>query len=897
MASFVTDNYKLDITPQGNYPVVYMSQFENGRQIRFRILNRGISYAIPSGVSAFVSGLKSNGGYYEHICEIDGSRRYVVMPVESDMTDINGKGVANIVFTNGSSEKVISAKFITLTQRTVVDDGIEVPTEAETVFQQLLNEIRASATEIDAGIDGLQAELQSSINNLQAELESGIEGVTEDTTNAINTLTARMNTFIAEQDGNYNTSTVLWDMTEDGDGNGILGKDTTVTLRYRAADYDYLDIYSFNKDLDSITTIPVDENLDQNGYAVRSINVGSGNVAKFRAVEYRLQIVGTTLTIAESYAYWYDTSNHAEAITQANKSQFVGVFGISKIVGRKMVHDSELVDVRVGADGTIYSTAGAAVRAQVQALNNKTASNIPYSNTNSGLSATNVQAAIDENAEGLAQTNGRLGDLKTDLNEVNAFIDWSVKTGLFVRASDGKYVASSYYNSYEYPVYGLSKIYLTPYFTNSTYGYAFYDKSKTFIANSGGTYDVATRTEITVPNGAYYIRFTENTTASKPKLEADWGLMLETKADIKETKDHFAELYADAYNVTNYIPTDGLAVVGKYYDSNGRLQTASNLSTTGIISVQSGIKDIYYNAYRNITIPTILFFDASMQIVGTVIATTAPAYGDTNYSGYAEIPSTAKYMEASMNNTIAGQIVTVRYSKVDNNVARITALETDPLYGKKITCTGDSITAATHSYPGHSYVDQIAQAHGMTVNNKAIWGAVFAQNQVDGQGNARGCIYDTIALMDADADIVIISGGINDLEYHARAGYWGSITPTYEDTLDTETFCGALEGICKTALQKWSGKPIIFVFEHRMTIDSTTYGSFFKNTEYALMIQIFQKWGIPYVDLYHDMPSLSLNAGYKEAYTTGDGTHPNIAGYAKFYVPRVYSKIKEVMGI
>ena len=70
MSSFVIDDYRLDITPQGNYPVVYLSQFEDGRDIRFYMLNRGRSFTIPTGISAFVSGLKSNGGYYEHLCTI-----------------------------------------------------------------------------------------------------------------------------------------------------------------------------------------------------------------------------------------------------------------------------------------------------------------------------------------------------------------------------------------------------------------------------------------------------------------------------------------------------------------------------------------------------------------------------------------------------------------------------------------------------------------------------------------------------------------------------------------------------------------------------------------------------------------------------------------------------------
>ena len=156
MASFVTNDYKLDVMPQGNYPVVYMSQFEDGRQIRFRIVNRGSSYTIPFGISAFISGLKPNGGYYEHTCEIDETRKYITVSVVEDMTDVNGRGVANITLTNGDGEKVVSAKFIVHVQATVSDNGIEIPTEAATVFQQLLDEIRSAAASIDYDIQQIE---------------------------------------------------------------------------------------------------------------------------------------------------------------------------------------------------------------------------------------------------------------------------------------------------------------------------------------------------------------------------------------------------------------------------------------------------------------------------------------------------------------------------------------------------------------------------------------------------------------------------------------------------------------------------------------------------------------------------------------------------------------------
>lgn len=169
MASFVTNEYKLDITPQGNYPVVYLSQFENGRQIKFIMMNRGKAFTIPSGLAASISGVKSNGGYYEHICTFDSRNVYV--PVEDDMTDASGKGVATIKFTDGDGDTVISAKFVVNVQETPSDGGIEIPTAAETILQQILSEIRGKIAELNTHIDEMDDNYQNFIDDASERMD------------------------------------------------------------------------------------------------------------------------------------------------------------------------------------------------------------------------------------------------------------------------------------------------------------------------------------------------------------------------------------------------------------------------------------------------------------------------------------------------------------------------------------------------------------------------------------------------------------------------------------------------------------------------------------------------------------------------------------------------------
>lgn len=197
------------------------------------------------------------------------------------------------------------------------------------------------------------------------------------------------------------------------------------------------------------------------------------------------------------------------------------------------------------------------------------------------------------------------------------------------------------------------------------------------------------------------------------------------------------------------------------------------------------------------------------------------------------------------------------------------------LKGKIISFVGDSITRGgiTGGHLEHPFPELIGNILHCTSHNYGVDGSTLANNS-----NAHSPIVDRVSKtdIDEDSDVIMLMGGVNDLNYTDSLG-------TYDST-DTKTIYGALNSIGNTLMNDFPSATVIFCSNLRKA-------NMVKNDNYSLkqvnqaIKDVARKFGFVFFDLYNQAPMYDPAISTLQSRWNTDSTHPN-----QDYISDIFSR-------
>ena len=518
-----------------------------------------------------------------------------------------------------------------------------------------------------------------------------------------------------------------------------------------------------------------------------------------------------------------------------------------------------------------------------------------------GTTMETVQNKVSEMAQnGLINFNTVSPNMTTFLKESRNLIDESkFSKGVYINPVDGAITTNETYNTTDYIMLEENKNYIFSNDINNVIrSITYYGAEKNFLVggenissfNSGATYKYC-RLSIIATATKNQLEIGTLSTEYMPYKEFNSRIPILAENIIDKVKDSQLDIIAISSNLID----NNTITKNKYLDVTGNISDNTSYQVTDFIEIEK-LTDYIYSDESNNFIRTVCFYDNSKQfLVGL-----EKVYSFNTKERYGNI----KYCRLSLFNSVTNVqlekgIVSTEYMKKGEKTIKynidakyITNLEKamqplipdvgNPLWGKKVIGFGDSIMYG-HGYPG-GFLKIIADRNNMTLVNKGVSGSTVANH------SGIVCIMRTLELHqgDLDADYVILEGGTNDA-LDQFVGDVGEITEGYNAELDYNTYCKSFEKMLKIAIERWPGKKILYVCVHNM--NSRTNLKMFMD----LAKQMCRKWSVPYVDLFEEGGMLSQLDSIRQAYTSnGDGTHPNEAGYRKYYCDKIEAKMKQI---
>ena len=217
------------------------------------------------------------------------------------------------------------------------------------------------------------------------------------------------------------------------------------------------------------------------------------------------------------------------------------------------------------------------------------------------------------------------------------------------------------------------------------------------------------------------------------------------------------------------------------------------------------------------------------------------------------------------------------------------------LEGKTIICFGDSLCAGktvekySEEY-GFGWAGLIGEKNGMEWRNYGKNGAVITY--IEGHDRLVSQQFE-IAVREFDkVDYILFEGGCNDADQLGNyPESFGEISSGF-DNFDCSTFTGAFENLILQIVTAYPDAKIGYIIPPKMGEAPYESEKNIRRQYYDRAIEVCEKWGIPYLDLWNENPMnpelpifYDADIPKEEAAEAGmfytDGQHLTLRGYQR----------------